>query len=365
MKWADKYRTLKVRTNADTPHDAEVARNFGAEGIGLCRTEHMFFDPQRIHSMREMILATDVEGAQAALAKLLPYQREDFVGIFKAMKGLPVTIRLLDPPLHEFLPHNEKDQAELAQVAGHVAASRCKHRVQQLHEANPMLGHRGDRLAITYPEILEMQVQAIIEAACRVQEAEDQGPARDHDPAGRHEDGAGLPARSITVETADARDARRQGTKVEYLYGTMIEVPRAAVTADEIARDGRVLQLRHERPDADDVRLQPRRREQLPAGLPEEGNPRARPVPDRSTSAASASWSRWPCKLGRSDHARTSSAASAANTAAIPKSVEFCHKVGLNYVSCSPFRVPIARLAAAHAAIKEGQASGAKKKSKK
>src|SRR3954467_6547059 len=167
MLWADKYRTLKVRTNADTPHDAEVARNFGAEGIGLTRTEHMFFDPQRIHNMREMILATDTEGRKKALAKLLPYPREDFIGIFKAMKGLPVTIRLLDPPLHEFLPHNEKDQAELARSLG-LSLEQVKNRVGQLHESNPMLGHRGDRLAITYPEILEMQVRAIIEAACDV-----------------------------------------------------------------------------------------------------------------------------------------------------------------------------------------------------
>src|SRR5204862_3307591 len=165
MLWADKHRTLKVRTNADTPHDAEVARGFGAEGIGLCRTEHMFFDPQRIHNMREMILATDTPGRRKALAKLLPYQREDFVGIFKAMKGLPVTVRLLDPPLHEFLPHNEKDQAALAESLG-LSLVKVQNRVQQLHEANPMLGHRGDRLAITYPEILEMQVRAIIEAAC-------------------------------------------------------------------------------------------------------------------------------------------------------------------------------------------------------
>src|SRR4051812_36503756 len=164
MKWADKYRTLKVRTNADTPHDADVARNFGAEGIGLTRTEHMFFDPQRIHHMREMILATEVESRKAALAKLLPYQKEDFIGIFKAMKGLPVTIRLLDPPLHEFLPHHEKEQAELAKSLG-LSPEQVKRRVEQLHEANPMLGHRGDRLAVTYPEILEMQVRGIIEAA--------------------------------------------------------------------------------------------------------------------------------------------------------------------------------------------------------
>src|SRR5688500_938072 len=167
MQWADDYRTLVVRTNADTPNDAEVARNFGAEGIGLCRTEHMFFDVLRIHTMREMILASDIDGRRAALAKLLPYQRDDFIGIFRAMKGLPVTIRLLDPPLHEFLPHNDQDQVALARSLG-VTPDQIRNRVEQLHEANPMLGHRGDRLAITYPEILEMQVRAIIEAACEV-----------------------------------------------------------------------------------------------------------------------------------------------------------------------------------------------------
>src|SRR4051794_20478599 len=170
MLWADEYRTLKVRTNADTPHDAEVARNFGAEGIGLTRTEHMFFDPERIHNMREMILASDTDGRIKALVKLLPYQREDFVGIFKAMKGLPVTIRLLDPPLHEFLPHHEKEQRALADSLG-LSLDQVKRRVSQLHESNPMLGHRGDRLAITYPEILEMQVRAIIEAAVEVKKA--------------------------------------------------------------------------------------------------------------------------------------------------------------------------------------------------
>ncbi|MGH7213834.1 MAG: pyruvate, phosphate dikinase, partial [Tepidisphaeraceae bacterium] len=233
MQWADEYRTLKVRTNADTPHDSDVARGFGAEGIGLCRTEHMFFDPERIHNMREMILATDTDGRKKALAKLLPYQREDFIGIFKAMKGLPVTIRLLDPPLHEFLPHQEKDQAELAKSLG-LTLDQVKGRVAQLHEANPMLGHRGDRLAVTYPEILEMQVQAIIEAAV---ECKKQGvkvlPEIMIPLAGTRKELEYL--KRYTEETA-ARVMKEKGTKVEYLYGTMIEVPRAAVTADEIAQ---------------------------------------------------------------------------------------------------------------------------------
>src|SRR3954462_1786451 len=232
MKWADDYRTLKVRTNADTPHDAEVARNFGAEGIGLTRTEHMFFDPERIHNMREMILATDTEGRKRALEKLLPYQKGDFVGIFKAMKGLPVTIRLLDPPLHEFLPHGEKEQHALAESL-RLSAEQVKNRVQQLHESNPMLGHRGDRLAVTYPEILEMQVRAILEAAV---ESKKNGikvlPEIMIPLAGTKAELDYL--KKVTVQTADAVFAEKK-TKVDYLYGTMIEVPRAAITADELA----------------------------------------------------------------------------------------------------------------------------------
>ncbi|HWB54554.1 MAG TPA: pyruvate, phosphate dikinase, partial [Tepidisphaeraceae bacterium] len=232
MQWADEFRTLKVRTNSDTPHDSEVARNFGAEGIGLTRTEHMFFDPQRIQNMREMILATDVEGRKKALAKLLPYQREDFIGIFRAMKGLPVTIRLLDPPLHEFLPHNEKDQQALASDLG-LTLEQVKNRVQQLHEANPMLGHRGDRLAITYPEILEMQVEAIIAAACQVKKEKIKVFPEIMIPLAGTEKELEF-CKKLTDETAK-RVMTEQGVKVEYLYGTMIEVPRAAVTADELA----------------------------------------------------------------------------------------------------------------------------------
>src|SRR5918993_1358927 len=218
MKWADKYPPLKVRTNADTPFDAEKAREFGAEGIGLCRTEHMFFDPQRIHNMREMILATDIEGRKKALAKLLPYQREDFVGIFRAMKGLPVTIRLLDPPLHEFLPHNEKDQQALATELG-LSLEQVRNRVEQLHEANPMLGHRGDRLAVTYPEILEMQVQAIIEAACECKKQKVQVLPEIMIPlAGTKRELDYL--KKITVDTANAVMSETK-TKVEYMYGTM------------------------------------------------------------------------------------------------------------------------------------------------
>jgi pyruvate,orthophosphate dikinase len=357
MKWADKYRTLKVRTNADTPHDAEVARNFGAEGIGLTRTEHMFFDPERIHNMREMILATDTEGRKKALAKLLPYQREDFIGIFKAMKGLPVTIRLLDPPLHEFLPHNEKDQAELARSLG-LSLEQVKNRVQQLHEANPMLGHRGDRLAITYPEILEMQVRAILEAAVEAKKSGIKVLPEIMIPL------AGTKAeldylKKVTVETANAVFAEKK-TKVEYMYGTMIEVPRAAVTADELAQtaeffsfgtnDLTQMTFGYSRDDAGVF---------LPEYIKKEILERD---PFQSLDVGGVGkLVRMGVELGRKTNP-TLKCGICGEHGGDPKSVEFCHSVGLNYVSCSPYRVPIARLAAAHAAIKS---SSAKKTSKR
>jgi pyruvate,orthophosphate dikinase len=361
MKWADKYRTLAVRTNADTPHDAEVARNFGAEGIGLTRTEHMFFDPERIHNMREMILATDTEGRKKALAKLLPYQREDFIGIFKAMKGLPVTIRLLDPPLHEFLPHNEKDQAELARSLG-LSADQVKQRVQQLHEANPMLGHRGDRLAVTYPEILEMQVRAILEAAVETKKAGIKVLPEIMIPL------AGTKAeldylKKFTVDTANAVFAE-QKTKVDYLYGTMIEVPRAAITADELAETAQFfsfgtndltqMTFGYSRDDAGVF---------LPEYIKKELLERD---PFQTIDFGGVGkLIRTGVELGRKTNP-TLKCGICGEHGGDPKSVEFCHTVGLNYVSCSPFRVPIARLAAAHAAIKESQSAKAgKSKAKK
>jgi pyruvate,orthophosphate dikinase len=355
MEWADKYRTLKVRTNADTPHDADVARNFGAEGIGLTRTEHMFFDPQRIHHMREMILANDVEARKAALKNLLPYQKEDFIGIFKAMKGLPVTIRLLDPPLHEFLPHNEKDQAELARSLG-KSLDEVKKRVEQLHEANPMLGHRGDRLAITYPEILEMQVRAIIEAAVECKKQRISVLPEIMIPL------AGTKAeldfcRKHTVETADAVMAE-QKVKVDYMYGTMIEVPRAAVTADELAQtaeffsfgtnDLTQMTFGYSRDDSGSF---------LPEYVKKEILERD-PFQSLDTGGVGKLIS-MAVKLGR-DSRKDLKCGICGEHGGDPRSVEFCHTVGLNYVSCSPFRVPIARLAAAHAAIKG--ATKAKKK---
>ncbi len=357
MEWADKYRTLKVRTNGDTPTDARTARAFGAEGIGLCRTEHMFFDPQRIQAMREMILATDTQGRKLALAKLLPYQREDFVGIFKEMKGLPVTIRLLDPPLHEFLPHNPKDQAELARSLG-LSEQQVAQRVAQLHESNPMLGHRGCRLPVTYPEILEMQVQAIIEAAveCKKQRIvvlpEIMIPL-----VGTVKELEYL--KTFLSDTAERVMKERNG-RVEYLVGTMIEVPRAAVTADEIAREAEFfsfgtndltqMTFGFSRDDVNSF---------LPDYLRKEILERD-PFQSLDTKGVGqliamavqkGRQTRPDIKLGIcGEHGGD------------PKSVHFCHNVGLNYVSCSPFRVPIARLAAAHAAILQNGTSRGKKK---
>jgi pyruvate,orthophosphate dikinase len=350
MQWADKYRTLKVRTNADTPHDAEVARGFGAEGIGLCRTEHMFFDPQRIHNMREMILATDTPGRRKALAKLLPYQREDFVGIFKAMKGLPVTVRLLDPPLHEFLPHNEKDQEALASALG-LSLEQVKQRVQQLHEANPMLGHRGDRLAVTYPEILEMQVQAIIEAAIECKKAGVKVLPEIMIPlAGTKKELDYL--KTITFETAQ-RVIKEKGTKVDFMYGTMIEVPRAAVTADEIAQtaeffsfgtnDLTQMTFGYSRDDANSF---------LPDYLKKELLDRD-PFQSIDTGGVGKLMD-MAVKNGRATRPDLKCGICGEH-GGDPRSVEFCHNIGLNYVSCSPFRVPIARLAAAQATLREGK----------
>ena len=222
-----------MRTNADQPDQAAIAVAFGAEGIGLCRTEHMFFEGDRIDAVREMILADDLEGRKKALAKLLPMQKGDFTGLFKVMNGLPVTIRTLDPPLHEFLPHTEKEISDLAGKMG-VTYEKLKAKIESLHEANPMLGHRGCRLGIVYPEITEMQARAIFEAACEVQEVRDRRPPRDHDPAGRPCERAEAPEGRWWTRwpTRSTKAIRR---KLDYKVGTMIEIPRAAMTADEIA----------------------------------------------------------------------------------------------------------------------------------
>ena len=344
MKWADAVRTLKIRTNADQPDQAEQAVAFGAEGIGLCRTEHMFFN--HIKEMREMILAETPETRKAALAKLLPFQRADFAGLFKAMKGMPVTIRTLDPPLHEFLPHDEKGQAEMAKELG-VPVEKIKERVKGLHEFNPMLGFRGCRLGIVYPEITEMQARAIFEAACDVQKS-----GTPVEPEVMIPLVAFLPEfkaqAKIVRETAEKVFAEK-GVKVKYLVGTMIELPRACIAAGDIAKEAEFFSfgtndltqtglgmsrddygsfIRHYA-EADIVPKDPFQVIDFDGigGLMQIGVERGR-------------GSRKDLKIGIcGEHGGE------------PDSVKFCHKIGLNYVSCSPFRVPIARLAAAQAAL--------------
>lgn len=349
MTWADKFRTLKVRTNADTPKDSAQAIKFGAEGIGLCRTEHMFFDSERIAAMREMIVSKTEEQRRTALAKLLPMQRSDFEGIYEAMQGYPVTIRFLDPPLHEFLPTDEDDIMALAKEMK-MEVAELKSVISSLHEFNPMMGHRGCRLAVSYPEIAEMQTTAVIEAAINVQK--------------KHPEWAMVPeimipligeikelqyVKNIVVETADAIIAK-SGIDLNYMVGTMIEIPRAALTADEIATEAEFfsfgtndltqMTFGFSRDDAGSF---------LGAYYDKkiyENDPFARLDQNGvgklvKMAVELGKVSRPDIKLGIcGEHGGD------------PASVEFCHNVGLNYVSCSPFRVPIARLAAAQAAIK-------------
>ncbi|MGI6728025.1 MAG: pyruvate, phosphate dikinase [Anaerovoracaceae bacterium] len=349
MGWADDLRTMKVRTNADTPHDAAQARKFGAEGIGLCRTEHMFFDPARISAMREMIVSKTVEQRRAALAKLLPMQREDFEGIYEAMEGLPVTIRFLDPPLHEFLPNNEQDIKELAQEMK-MEIAELKAVISSLHEFNPMMGHRGCRLTVSYPEIAEMQTTAVIQAAINVQKKHTEWnmvPEIMIPLVGEVKELAYV--KNVVVETADAIIAK-SGVDLKYLVGTMIEIPRAALTADEVAKEADFfsfgtndltqMTFGFSRDDAGSF---------LGAYYDKkiyESDPFARldqiGVGKLVSLAAELGKKTKPnLKLGIcGEHGGD------------PSSIEFCNKVGLNYVSCSPFRVPIARLSAAQAAIK-------------
>ena len=349
MQWADEVRTLKVRTNADTPHDAEVAVKFGAEGIGLCRTEHMFFDEARIPAMREMIVSNDVDSRRRALAKLLPMQRGDFKGIYKAMGGRPVTIRFLDPPLHEFLPTEEADIRALAKEMN-LTYDALKHTIENLHEFNPMLGHRGCRLAVTYPEIAEMQTRAVIEAAietrqeCGIEVVPEimiplVGDVKELEFV-----------KAVVDKTAKEVMAERK-MEIPYLVGTMIEVPRAALTADKIAacaeffsfgtNDLSQMTFGFSRDDAgkflDDYYKKKIFESDPFARLDQEGVGKlVKMAVDLGKSV------RPKIKLGIcGEHGGD------------PSSIEFCHRVGLNYVSCSPFRVPIARLAAAQAKINE------------
>ena len=348
MAWADKYRKLKVRTNADTPSDAKKARELGAEGIGLCRTEHMFFEEDRIAAFREMICSDTVEEREAALEKILPYQQSDFEKLYEALEGNPVTIRFLDPPLHEFVPTDEADIEKLAKAQG-KSVETIKTIITSLHEFNPMMGHRGCRLAVTYPEIAKMQTKAVIRAAINVQKA--------------HSDWTVKPeimipliceikelkfVKKIVVETADAEIAAA-GVKLEYEVGTMIEIPRAALTADEIAKEADFfcfgtndltqMTFGFSRDDAGkflnayyDTKIF-------------ENDPFA-----KIDQTGVGKLMEMSIKLGKPVNPNMHIGICGEH-GGDPSSVEFCHKIGLDYVSCSPFRVPIARLAAAQAAI--------------
>ncbi|MEW6740514.1 MAG: pyruvate, phosphate dikinase [Nitrospirota bacterium] len=347
MKWADMVRTLKVRTNADTPDDATVARNFGAEGIGLCRTEHMFFGPDRIKAMREMILSDAIEERKRALAKLLPYQKKDFIGIFKAMAGFPVTIRLLDPPLHEFVPHTDKELEELAQEMG-VPFDKLSAKNKSLHEFNPMLGHRGCRLGITYPEIYEMQAQAIMEAACELAKEKIKVMPEIMIPLVGHVNEL-QKMREIVVSTAN-KIQQEYKVKVPYTVGTMIELPRACVTADEIAQiadfysfgTNDLTQTVYGLSRDDAGRF-------LPVYI-EKGILKEDPFISIDQNGVGALM-QMAAEKGRKVK-KDLKMGICGEHGGEPKSVEFCHRIGLNYVSCSPFRVPIARFAAAQAALK-------------
>ena len=352
MGWADKYRRLKVRTNADTPHDAAKARELGAQGIGLCRTEHMFFEGDRIAAIREMICSDTVEQREKALAKLLPMQQGDFEGIYEAMEGCPVTIRFLDPPLHEFVPTEEADIEKLAKTQGKTV-EQIKNIISSLHEFNPMMGHRGCRLAVTFPEIAAMQTRAVIRAAINVQK--------------KHPDWNMVPeimiplvgevkelkyVKDIVVKTAD-EELAAAGMDMKYLVGTMIEIPRAALTADQIATEAQFfsfgtndltqMTFGFSRDDAGKF---------LGAYYDKkiyENDPFA-----KLDQVGVGKLVKMAAKMGRETRPDLHLGICGEH-GGDPSSVEFCHRVGLDYVSCSPFRVPIARLAAAQAAIKDGR----------
>jgi pyruvate,orthophosphate dikinase len=349
MEWVDDVKTLKVRTNADTPKDSEVARKFGAEGIGLCRTEHMFFEGDRIDAMREMILAEDIDGRKKALAKILPMQKGDFKGIFRVMDGYPVTVRLLDPPLHEFLPHTDEEIADLSKKMG-VPAERLKIKSSELHEFNPMLGHRGCRLGVTFPEIYAMQTQAIMEAACELTRDENievipeiEIPLVGHVNELRQ-------MRAVCEKVAN-EVIERSGQKVKYYIGTMIELPRAAISADEIAKY------------ADFFSFGTNDLTQTTFGFSrDDAGKFIREYVEKKILSDDPFVSidrfgvgklmRIGVELGRKTKPELEIGICGEHGGEA-KSVAFCHEIGLNYVSCSPYRVPIARLAAAQAALSE------------
>ena len=352
MAWADKFRRLQVRTNADTPHDAAKARELGAQGIGLCRTEHMFFEGDRIAAIREMICSDTVEQREKALAKLLPMQQGDFEGIYEAMEGCPVTIRFLDPPLHEFVPTEEADIELLAKDMGKTVAD-IKAIIASLHEFNPMMGHRGCRLAVTFPEIAVMQTRAVIRAAINVQK--------------KHPDWNMVPeimiplvgevkelkfVKDVVVKTAD-EELAAAGMNMKYLVGTMIEIPRAALTADAIATEAEFFSF-----GTNDLT-------QMTFGFSRDDAGKFLPAYYDNKIYESDPFARldqvgvgklvdMACKLGRATRPDIHLGICGEH-GGDPSSVEFCHRVGLDYVSCSPFRVPIARLAAAQAAIKDAK----------
>ena len=347
MAWADAIRRLKVRTNAETPVDAQTARDFGAEGIGLCRTEHMFFDPERIVAVRRMILADDVTGRRTALDELLPFQRQDFVELFNIMAGLPVTIRLLDPPLHEFLPKSEEEIAEVALAAGRDPKA-MNDRAMQLHESNPMLGHRGCRLGITYPEIYEMQARAIFEAAVIVAKESDETVLPEIMiplAATRKE----IDILKVCIDQVAEAVFGETGTRVEYQVGTMIELPRAALRAGEIAESAEFFSFGTNDLTQTTFGISRDDASNFLTDYEHQGIIDIDPFVSIdvdgvgelvSIAAERGRVTRPDIKLGIcGEHGGD------------PASVKFCDRTGLDYVSCSPYRVPIARLAAAQASV--------------
>ena len=348
MTWADKYRKIGVRTNADTPKDAQVTRKFGAGGIGLCRTEHMFFEGDRIDAVREMILAEDVEGRKRALAKLLPMQKADFKAILEIMGDLPVTVRTLDPPLHEFLPKADAEIEELAKKLG-LPAERLKAKVDALHEFNPMLGYRGCRLGIEYPEITEMQAQALFEAACELRKAgKNPYPEVMIPLVGTLKE---LQLQQDIVERVARETMKKFGVKVRYMLGTMIEIPRACIVADEIARVAQFFSFGTNDLTQTCLALS---RDDAGKFLPlyvERGIYSEDPFVSIDQAGVGALME-MAVEKGRATR-KDLEIGICGEHGGEPRSVTFCHKIGLDYVSCSPYRVPIAKLAAAHAALKE------------
>jgi pyruvate,orthophosphate dikinase len=352
MMWADKFRKLKVRTNADTPRDAKKARELGAEGIGLCRTEHMFFEEERIAAFREMICSDTKEGREAALEKILPYQQGDFEKLYEALEGYPVCIRFLDPPLHEFVPTDEDDINRLAAAQGR-SVEEIKTLIDSLHEFNPMMGHRGCRLAVTYPEIAAMQTKAVIRAALKVKKAHPDWAIKPEIMIPLVSDIKELKyVKDVIVKTADAEIAA-SGEKLEYEVGTMIEIPRAALTADEIAKE------------ADFFCFGTNDLTQMTFGFSRDDAGKFLAAYYDAKILESDPFTRldqtgvgklmeMAIKLGRSVNPKLHIGICGEH-GGDPSSVEFCHRIGLDYVSCSPFRVPIARLAAAQAAIAEAK----------